>query len=975
MKTSIQILFIVFLSIVFRSKTIKGEKEDEIDCFEHPLDIIFIIDGSNSVSPENFNKVKEYIVRLVKLHDIGIEKTQIGVIQYGSLVKEEIKLGEYQTKEEIIYAVQSIKHMQKGSMAGEALKYMVETSLSERDPIRVSNPTLLTKSIMITDGASQDYSRGTMTHYQEMAKKLGVEMYAIGVGVKDEKGIKELEEIASEPNEEHIFMVQNYAAIEQLNEFWHETKVCVENECASGNNNCSHLCINTFKSYQCQCFEGYKLDANGFDCHDIDECKEMTHECSQNCINEIGSYRCECNEGYEIAVDNRSCEDVNECLLSPKCNQTCQNTEGSYTCGCEYGYILSPDGFNCEDIDECGMENNCSHICKNVDGSYFCECEVGYALSADGFTCEAKNECITGISNCDHICVDTEESYKCECKEGFILQNDGYSCKDIDECVRFNGNCSQICVNLDGRHECECTPGYRLARDLQSCMDIDECQRRDNVCDHLCLNVPGSYECYCKLGYVKNQDGHSCEDVDECASELSNSCTFECVNTEGSYYCGCDEGFKLSEDQVSCIDVDECTEGETACDYKCTNTLGSYQCSCPDGYYLSHDGFHCTDTDECLSENGGCSHFCNNTDGSYFCSCPLGFQLSLDNHTCIDIDECADDKMNMCSQECENIDYSYKCYCFPGYSIHEDGFTCIMTTIEIRVTNETTTTISVEWTKSSSEGLTSYLLNICKASTEQKFDEVGESEVMKNTTVVSETKLPSLLNAPDCVLDYFECLEYEYDSNTNKVTVENLTPNTKYKFTVVPVYKSYKGNLAFEFGTTKKLVPILTNLTFENQEHNKTVFKWSIENYNESYERIDHFTVIYYYNVIGYATTVMTNVTKLVAMNIIPNKEYIVQITGLTTDSRKTNALKGSYTFFAHENIEESCSCKMYRKSQMEMENMIGLLKTQVEQLAQKMELAYKHIDGLELKVNKKNRRKNKNRNREKKRKNKNGSK
>lgn len=61
------------------------------------------------------------------------------------------------------------------------------------------------------------------------------------------------------------------------------------------------------------------------------------------------------------------------------------------------------------------------------------------------------------------------------------------------------------------------------------------------------------------------------------------------------------------------------------------------------------------------------------------------------------------------------------------------------------------------------------------------------------------------------------------------------------------------------FFILEKLVPILTNLTFENQEHNKTVFKWSIENYNESYERIDHFTVIYYYNVIGYATTVMTN--------------------------------------------------------------------------------------------------------------------
>ena len=43
---------------------------------------------------------------------------------------------------------------------------------------------------------------------------------------------------------------------------------------------------------------------------------------------------------------------------------------------------------------------------------------------------------------------------------------------------------------------------------------------------------------------------------------------------------------------------------------------------------------------------------------------------------------------------------------------------------------------------------------------QKKFDEVGESEVMKNTTVVSETKLPSLLNAPDCVLDYFEVKSY-----------------------------------------------------------------------------------------------------------------------------------------------------------------------------------------------------------------------
>ena len=33
-------------------------------------------------------------------------------------------------------------------------------------------------------------------------------------------------------------------------------------------------------------------------------------------------------------------------------------------------------------------------------------------------------------------------------------------------------------------------------------------------------------------------------------------------------------------------------------------------------------------------------------------------------------------------------------------------------------------------------------------------------------------------------------------------------------------------------------------------------------------------------------------------MNIIPNKEYVVQITGLTTDLRKTNTLKENFTNF-----------------------------------------------------------------------------
>ena len=56
-----------------------------------------------------------------------------------------------------------------GSMAGEALKYMVEKILATRNKERTKGG-LLTKAVVITDGKSQDFARGTMNKYQRIAK-------------------------------------------------------------------------------------------------------------------------------------------------------------------------------------------------------------------------------------------------------------------------------------------------------------------------------------------------------------------------------------------------------------------------------------------------------------------------------------------------------------------------------------------------------------------------------------------------------------------------------------------------------------------------------------------------------------------------------------------------------------------------------------------------------------------------------------
>lgn len=72
------------------------------------------------------------------------------------------------------------------------------------------------------------------------------------------------------------------------------------NECDEHNNICINgYCTNTFGSYMCSCYDGYRLDSSGIQCIDINECEENLQLCGSGvCHNEEGKYVCICPEGY-----------------------------------------------------------------------------------------------------------------------------------------------------------------------------------------------------------------------------------------------------------------------------------------------------------------------------------------------------------------------------------------------------------------------------------------------------------------------------------------------------------------------------------------------------------------------------------------------------------------------------------------------------------------------------------------------------
>ncbi|XP_064408145.1 cartilage matrix protein, partial [Latimeria chalumnae] len=188
-------------------------------CSEAASDIVFVIDGSKSVRPENFELVKKFINQIVDSMDVAENKAHVGLVQYSSSVRQEFPLGRFNNKKDIKSAVKKMSYMEKGTMTGQALKYLVDNSFSVSSGARPGVPKV---AIVFTDGRSQDY----IGDAAKKAKDLGFKMYAVGVGnaVEDE-----LREIASEPEVEHYFYTADFKTMNQIAKKL-QAKICVEED-------------------------------------------------------------------------------------------------------------------------------------------------------------------------------------------------------------------------------------------------------------------------------------------------------------------------------------------------------------------------------------------------------------------------------------------------------------------------------------------------------------------------------------------------------------------------------------------------------------------------------------------------------------------------------------------------------------------------------------------------------------------------
>ena len=103
------------------------------------MDLVFLLDNSGSVGPDNFDKVKDFVKRVIDFFNVGIDGTHVSVVTYDTDTNIEFTLVQYYTKNDLRNAVDDIKYNGFLTYTGEALNTVRQQILTPSAGMRVDD--------------------------------------------------------------------------------------------------------------------------------------------------------------------------------------------------------------------------------------------------------------------------------------------------------------------------------------------------------------------------------------------------------------------------------------------------------------------------------------------------------------------------------------------------------------------------------------------------------------------------------------------------------------------------------------------------------------------------------------------------------------------------------------------------------------------------------------------------------------------
>ncbi|XP_053536818.1 uncharacterized protein col6a3 isoform X3 [Ictalurus punctatus] len=169
-------------------------------------DIVFLIDGSDSVGPNGIAHIRDFILKIVQQLNVHPDQVRVSVVQYAERPKTEFSLRTHSNKKAVISSIKRLRQMGgRGGNLAEAIQYVVDNELKESAGARLDKASQ--HLVVLTGGKStSDVSR-----YGSVLKKSQVKCIGIGAGTADSR---QLREIATTPDD--VFQVSTFPALPNI---------------------------------------------------------------------------------------------------------------------------------------------------------------------------------------------------------------------------------------------------------------------------------------------------------------------------------------------------------------------------------------------------------------------------------------------------------------------------------------------------------------------------------------------------------------------------------------------------------------------------------------------------------------------------------------------------------------------------------------------------------------------------------------
>ncbi|XP_046693276.1 integrin alpha-D isoform X2 [Silurus meridionalis] len=175
------------------------------ECTNSTVNLVFLFDGSSSMTTEDFNKNKKFIWDIVTV--LKNSSIEFAAAQFSSEVRTVFTFKDYvngMAKKKLFVE----QHMKALTNTHKAINFVLEKLFNNVES--GADPEATKALVIITDGSPSDLSRNEIQRCDE----LNIARFVIGVGTQVK--IEKLKGIASEPKEQNTFMIGNYNGLDGL---------------------------------------------------------------------------------------------------------------------------------------------------------------------------------------------------------------------------------------------------------------------------------------------------------------------------------------------------------------------------------------------------------------------------------------------------------------------------------------------------------------------------------------------------------------------------------------------------------------------------------------------------------------------------------------------------------------------------------------------------------------------------------------